>query len=431
MATQTESADNGHAGTDPAAAGTVAAAVGTPQTERLSVKRMLSADSNDSPMHDIADMFDDLDFPDAPPDGVHPNLWVMLRSINRKLSHVDSIENRLDAIDDQLDNDGTQLAIIKNKLERLESSSKTLSGRLIRAETVIQRQQHEITDLRMRSMRDNIIIKTSGPKYKETHEEDTANTVRKFLNDEMRIAGSANISINSSHRMGQAGAGYNRMLIARLPRRDDQNKIFHNASVLKGTDYSITKQVPVEIEERRQFAWSEFKQAKADKRPARFDGGTLVVGGEPVVKFKPVALPGTSKTLQGAAPPDILRGTSDVFVEGEHRFQAWALPAKCLNDVREGLDQLLQVSELSEATYMPYAYRFADGRSHIENFNSDGDMNSGIMMMKILRELTANNVAVFVAHHSHGKPLPRRKKMDCLVNVIGGATMALAAVVTP
>ena len=130
------------------------------------------------------------------------------------------------------------------------------------------------------------------------------------------------ISINSSHRMGQAGAGYNRMLIARLPRRDDQNKFFHNASVLKGTDYSITKQVPVEIEERRQFAWSEFKQAKADKRPARFDGGTLVVGGEPVVKFKPVALPGTSKTLQGAAPPDILRGTSDVFVEGEHRFQA-------------------------------------------------------------------------------------------------------------
>ena len=89
------------------------------------------------------------------------------------------------------------------------------------------------------------------------------------------------------------------------------------------------------------------------------------------------------------------------------------------------------VSELSEATYMPYAYRFADGRSHVENFNSDGDMNSGIMMMKILRELTANNVAVFVAHHSHGKPLPRRKKMDCLVNVIGGATMALAAVVTP
>ena len=185
---QTESTDNGHAGTDPAAAGTVTAPVGdTPQTGRQSVKRMLSEDTNDSPMRDIADASDDFDFPDAPPDGVHPNMWVMLRSINRKLSRVDSIENRLDAIDDLLDNDGAQLAILKNKMERLESSNKTITGRLIRAEAVIQRQQTEITDLRMRSMRDNIIIRTSGPKYKETREENTASTVRKFLNEEMRI----------------------------------------------------------------------------------------------------------------------------------------------------------------------------------------------------------------------------------------------------
>ena len=428
---QTESTDNGHAGTDPAAAGTVTAPVGdTPQTGRQSVKRMLSEDTNDSPMRDIADASDDFDFPDAPPDGVHPNMWVMLRSINRKLSRVDSIENRLDAIDDLLDNDGAQLAILKNKMERLESSNKTITGRLIRAEAVIQRQQTEITDLRMRSMRDNIIIRTSGPKYKETREENTASTVRKFLNEEMRIPDTGNISINSSHRMGQAGPGYNKMLIARIPRREDHNKIFDNASVLKGTNYYVSKQVPVEVDERRQFAWSEYKQAKADKRPARFDGGTLVVGGEPVTKFNPVALPATSQTLLGAGPA-IPRGASDVCEEADHRFQAWALPAKCVDNVREGLDQILQMPELSDASYVPYAYRFTDGRGHSENFSSDGDTNSGIMMMKILRELSANNVVVFVAHHSHGKPLPKRKKMVCLANVIGGATMALTAVVTP
>ena len=106
------------------------------------------------------------------------------------------------------------------------------------------------------------------------------------------------------------------------------------------------------------------------------------------------------------------------------------VPAKCVNNVREGLDQILQMPELSDATYIPYAYRFTDGRGHSENFSSDGDTNSGIMMVKILRELSANNV-VFVAHHSHGKHLPKRKKMVCLANVIGGATMALTAVVTP
>ena len=63
---------------------------------------MLSEDTNDSPMRDIADASDDFDFPDAPPDGVHPNMWVMFRSINHKLSHVDSIKKRLDAINDLL-----------------------------------------------------------------------------------------------------------------------------------------------------------------------------------------------------------------------------------------------------------------------------------------------------------------------------------------
>ena len=76
-------------------------------------------------------------------------------------------------------------------------------------------------------------------------EENTASTVRKFLNEEMRIPDTGNISINSSHRMGQAGPGYNKMLIARIPRREDHDKIFDNASVLKGTNFYVSKQVPV------------------------------------------------------------------------------------------------------------------------------------------------------------------------------------------
>ena len=428
MESHLQSADNGNVGAELAADGTVPGPVAnTPHSVRLSSKRMLSEDTDDSPKFDVFDKPEEFDFPDAPPDGVHPNMWSMLRAINRKLARVNTIENHLTIIDDLLDNDGTQLAIIKDKIERLELSNKTLTGRLIRAESVIQRQQSELTDLKMRSMRDNIIIKTSGSKYKEIRDEDTSNTVRNFLKDELHIPGTDRIAINSSHRMGQAGAGYNKMLIARLPRRCDHAKIFDNAKALKGTEYSITKQVPVEVDERRQFAWSAFKQAKSDKRPARFDGGTLVVGGEPVFKFNPITLPASSKTLLGARSPVLPRGTSEVCHEGEHRFQAWALPARCADDVREGLDQLLQISELSGATYVPYAFRFDNEQGHTENFYSDGDMKSGLMMVKILRDLSAKNVAVFVAHQSQEKSLPRRKKMDCLANVIGGAILALTA----
>ena len=181
-------------------------------------------------------MTEEFDFPDAPPDGVHPNMWSMLRAINCKLSRVNTIENHLTINDDLLDNDGSQLAIIKDKIERLQLRNKTLNGRLIRAESVIQKKQSELTDLRMRSMRDNIIIKTSGSKCKEIRDEDMSNTVRNFLKDELHIPGTDCIAINSSHRMCQAGAGYNKMLITHLPRRCDHATIFYNAKAVKGTE---------------------------------------------------------------------------------------------------------------------------------------------------------------------------------------------------
>ena len=244
----------------------------------------------------------------------------------------------------------------------------------------------------------------------------------------MKIADVGNITINSSHRMGQAGGNYNRMLIARIPKRADHTKIFDNRKILKGTNYSINKQVPPEIDERRQFAWADLKKAKADKKPARFDGGTLVVRGTAIGKYQPVTLPATGTSLQGRPLPVLACGASDVVVEGQHSFKAWAIPARSVHDVREGLDQLLTESDLAGATHAPYAYRFigVNGKLY-ENFESDGDINVGIQSIRILRELQADNVAIFIAHDNNGQPTPRRKKSECLAAAIGGAVMVLTA----
>ena len=163
---------------------------------------------------------------------------------------------------------------------------------------VINRQQAKITDLRMRSMRDNIIIKTSGSKYREVRNENTSNTINKFLNDELRIPNGDVGGINSSHGMGQATGEYNKMLIVRLPKRENHRTVFDNARALKGTKYSISKQIPVEVEGRRQFAWADFKQ-KADKKAVRFDGSTVGVGSEAVTKYQPVSLPTFGNILLG------------------------------------------------------------------------------------------------------------------------------------
>ena len=241
-------------------------------------------------------------------------------------------------------------------------------------------------------MRDNIIIKTSGPTYKETREEQTESTVRKFLTDEMRIPNVEIYVLTAHTAWHRQMANFNRMLIARLPRHRDQTVIFDNASNLQGTNY-ITKQYPPEVEERRYFAWADYKKARANRQAARFDGGTLIIGGNPVPKNDPIHLPATSDTLLGAAGPAKPHGVSDVMTEQGHTFQAWAIPAHSLADVRESKDQLLQLNELAGATHVPYAFRLG---MH-ENVHSDGDMHSG-PIFRILRDLSTNNVAVFVAH---------------------------------
>ena len=68
----------------------------------------------------------------------------------------------------------------------------------------------------------------------------------------------------------------------------------------------------------------------------------------------------------------------------------------------------------------------------LENFHSDGDTSSGLSMVRILREQSTNNVAVYVAHyHALGRPLSRRKKTECLASVIGGAVTALTVAIGP
>ena len=50
-------------------------------------------------------------------------------------------------------------------------------------------------------------------------------------------------------------------------------------------------------------------------------------------------------------------------------------------------------------------------------------------MTRILRELSAENVAVYVAHQvdNNATPLPKKKKLECLASVIVAAMMSLTA----
>ena len=369
-------------------------------------------------------------YSDECPEGINPILWRMLISIKKDtakcIDNVDDLANRVYILEDTSDHVGSDIHNIKKDMVALIRSNDVLRGRLLRAETIIERQRSDITDLRSRSMRDNIIVKTKGQTYKEDKDENTTSKFQTFLDKELHIHDATRIDIPRAHRMGRAINGYNRMMIAKVPNEDDKRRIFANANVLNNTDYSISHQIPQEIEERRIFGWQLYKKARQEGRYARFDQGRLYVDNTAITKVDPISLPPISTALDGITDKSIPTGNSEPCEVAQHVFKAWAAPTTSLQGVREGLDVVL-VNGLAGANFAPYAFRFQDTQTGTcENFESDGDNGMGLTILKTLKEKQVKNVAVYVSHVDIAcKPITMKEKTAAAKQVVEDALIKL------
>ena len=98
--------------------------------------------------------------------------------------------------------------------------------------------------------------------------------------------------------MGQSQSQINKMMIAKST-FDNEGVYSTMPKSLKGTNFSISKQLPQETEEKHQFVWLEFKRAHGAKLPAKYVGGWLMVSGKAVDKYDPIQLTTESKMLYG------------------------------------------------------------------------------------------------------------------------------------
>ena len=354
----------------------------------------------------------------------------MLRAIKTNTDNtqddLELVSGRVTIVENKATVADTDIITLKQQVQELQISNKTLTGRLIRTEIKLGSAEHAINDLTSRSMRDNIIIKTCGPDYSERRNEDTTYLIRKFLATEMRVPDVDKITILRAHRMGQAGNGFNRPMIAKFAFDCDIKRVFSNAKCLKGTNHSISTQIPAEFNERRQFAWSEYKTAKSNDKDARFVGPQLLISGERVGKFDPLVLPPSSLGMVGQVPSKEMCGLSEQLDVKQHSFQAVSLPVNSLQDVRNSIDSQLQSSDLSQSDHMPYAFRFEETSGRLsENFSSDGDYGAGLQLLRSLRKQNAKNIVCVTAHYTAGSHINFKGKMDALNTVVCGSLLAL------
>ena len=331
------------------------------------------------------------------------DLMSILQSIKKDTGEnkirLDSAEGNINILSGQYEVIDTSVNSAELSIVVLQNQIKVVTGRLLRAEKTIEKQQSEITDLRARSMRNNFVIKPKVNSYAEKPKENSERTIKDFLNKEMKIT--SDIKIVRAHRLGPAGKE-NRSLIGRAVYSGDLHNILSSGKELAGTGHSVSQQYPAEMEERRRFAYPEFKRLRSAEGPKpKWNVEKLINNGKVCSQFLPSPLPASSTVLQGEASKlNIV--SSSINEDSGSKFVAFVSKIENISGVRELYDTVVQDNSVADADNLiiGYSTRRLNG-GQVDNFNSDGDHGAGLSVLRYLQNKKMSGYAVIIARWAH------------------------------
>lgn len=310
---------------------------------------------------------------------------------------LDNIELKVSNLENREDKSESTVLEIQCDIDSLKDSVALLSGRLMRSETVNQRLQSELSDLKAHSMNRNVIFNFNKETDvgKEEANQDCVKVVRKFLSSVLKTPNSESMAISIAHRLGKATGDRPRPIIATFPVASDIDTIFSKVSNLKGTGHFISKQLPPDKTERKQFASTEFNVSrKLPDVKTKMVGGKLYINGAIQRKFLRPTIPRELTCLSDENTVE----ESDAIEDQGSIFRGFTANVVSLNDVRQTLDTLLRRQEVATASHLIFAYRISCDTSSdiLENFESDGDHGVGLSLLKAMQRRDIVN-KLFVA----------------------------------
>ena len=363
------------------------------------------------------------------PQAVHPWVADMLKAIlissTTTTNNQKTTNNKVSDLERTVKTNTTTVDFLVKKCTSLEGTCKVLTGRIIQAENQIEMANDTINDLMARSMRNNVMIRSTGDAYKEIRNENTALIFRNFLRDEMGVANAHDIHIERAHRMGKASQGFNKTMIAKIPNQCDLNRIFDKVQTLKGTSNSINIQMPPDYSERKQHGWSDFKEAKKNRRQASFrPNGQLLIDNRVVKHLEPSPIPPLANEELGALSEEFLSGESSIIDTNNHSFRARIVKVDTTQDIRDAMDILSADAPL--AKQIPFAFRIRTLNDRlIEDFNSKRDAGVGPLILKHLRRNKLENIVCFVPHSYSERYIDGSIKFKVIEECINQAIAAL------
>jgi len=304
---------------------------------------------------------------------------------------------------------------LQQENDELKNHCRILEGRLTRAEKELEDLREQFLVQEARSMRDNIKFYN----IPETQDEVCEDAVRKFLSKEMKISDNDlnKIKFDRVHRTGQYRRGQNRVIVAKFNPYEGRQIVFNHVKYLdRSKNYGISEQLPRELAERKKQLIPVYKQAKREKRNAKWSMDKLIIDGKVKEvtkdKVKDVNMDTNEKatSLQPElhhTPPQTHQGSS---------FQGHSMKVTSQDEIVPALHAIYADSRVARATHNIYAYRIKTGSGFLEHFEDDGEWGAGSKLLNMLKENNIENTLVCTTRWYGGVHLGK-VRFDHIVNV--------------
>ena len=208
------------------------------------------------------------------------------------------------------------------------------------------------------------------------------------------------IKVDVAHRIGYRSGRGPRQMLVKLRTLDSKVNLMGYVKNLQGTKFSISQQLPKEMQERRSAQITQLKQARANNPgvTCKLVKDKLIVGNEvinPNFEDNPLSPQTTanfSKTLQKIR-------SSNIMNEKRSRFQAHAMDITCREDAEEGLAAVIK--NHPAATHRVYAFKYTDPMTGLEvtGNSDDGEWGASRHILQSLRQAGTSKLIVITRYY--------------------------------
>ena len=347
------------------------------------------------------------------------------RSLHNKM---DQILEKLSVIQKSLETHkqetGNELDSLKRENKNLKLRLMETEGQAARMSKDIEKLKKDFEDLEVRSMSPNIVLYNVPEKANE----DIYKTVSDFFTKMLKLPDQLVLSerhpvtpvqVDTAHRVGRANHR-SRPIVVKLIRRQGKDIILQHAKNLRGTNISISEQLPTEMRERRTL---QIPKLKALRDQYKSDTSTKIVLSKDKLRLNNTLVPSDFETnpisvekLESWMPfeYDSIQHSEVIEFSGSS-FQGHMVKISNMDEVKRAYCALLQNPKTAGAHHIMYAYSYTEetptfDQQFVQHGNSDdGEYGGSRILTRLLTETKLNNIFLAVSRVHNGPNIGRKR----------------------